>query len=192
VSDAPDATSGPWQAADVALSAWAAATSREDAQLRAAGAPRSVEDGAVVELRPVTDDNVRAICRLAVAPAQSRFVAPNAVSLAQALFAPLAWYRAVYADEQPVGFAMLSIDTATPEYYLWRFMIGDDFQRRGYGRVAIRLILDHVRTLPGAAVLMTSWVPAEGGPEHFYRGLGFVPTGEVDDGEVVGRVDLRG
>lgn len=35
-----------------------------------------------------------------------------------------------------------------------------------------------------------SWVPAPGGPEPFYRGLGFEPTGEVDDGEVIGRLAL--
>lgn len=166
-------------------------TSREDAAV-GDQEPRAVADGGVVELVPVTGDNVRAICRLAVAPSQSAFVAPNAVSFAQSIFEPKAWYRAVYADGQPVGFAMLSIDTDTPEYYLWRFMIGDRFQRRGYGRAAMRLLVDHVRTLPGATALVTSWVPAEGGPEPFYRGLGFAPTGEVDDGEVVGRVELVG
>ena len=185
---APD----PWAAADAALSAWTAASSREDAELRAAGVPRSVAEGAVVELRPVTEDNVRAICRLAVAPAQAGFVAPNAVSLAQALFSKEAWYRAIYADDQPVGFAMLSIETEPPTYYLWRLMVADGYQRKGYGRAAMALLVEHVRTLPGATALMTSWVPAEGGPEPFYRGLGFVPTGEVDDGEHVGRLEFAG
>ena len=30
-----------------------------------------------------------------------------------------------------------------------------------------------------------SYVPEEGSPEGFYRGLGFEPTGEVLEGEVV-------
>ena len=153
-------------------------------------APRSVADGAIVELREVTSDTVRAICRLEVAPSQRGFVAPNAVSFAEALFEPKAWYRAIYADGVPVGFAMLSIDTATPEYYLWRLMVADGLQRRGYGRRALGLVIDHVRTLPAATALLTSWVPADGGPEPFYRGLGFVPTGEIDDGEVVARLEL--
>lgn len=54
----------------------------------------------------------------------------------------------------------------------------------------MRLITDHVRTLPRATALLTSWVPEDGGPEPFYRVLGFEPTGEVDDGEVVGRLEL--
>lgn len=148
------------------------------------------EAGAPVELREITSDTVRAICRLAVTPAQSAFVAPNAVSLAEALFEPRAWYRAIYADGFPVGFAMLSIDTETPMYYLWRLMIADGQQRKGYGRAALAAIVDHVRTLPGATELLVSWVPAPGGPEPFYLGLGFVPTGAVHDGEVEARLEL--
>ena len=154
------------------------------------GAMRSVADGAVVELREVTADNVRPVMLLQVAPGQWGFVAPNAVSIAQAAFAPLRWSRAVYADDVPVGFALLSLDEAKREYFLWRFMIDARFQGLGYGRAAMGLIAEHVRELPGAAALVTSWVPAPGGPEPFYRGLGFEPTGAVEDGEVVARLDL--
>ena len=155
-----------------------------------AAGPKSVADGAVVELREVSKDDVRAICRLAVAPTQMSFVAPNAISFAEALFEPKAWYRAIYADGTPVGFAMLSIDRDEPEYYLWRFMIDALYQGRGYGRVAVGLIVDFVRTLPNAHELLVSWVPADGGPELFYRSLGFVPTGAVEHNEVVARLAL--
>ena len=158
--------------------------------------PRPVADGGVVELREVTGETVRAVCRLAVAPGQRHLVAPNAVSLAEAMFSPHAWFRAIHADGIPVGFVMLSLDPTgadnggVPEFYLWRLMIGEGHQGHGYGREAIRLIVDHVRALPGATGLLVSWVPGEGSPEPFYLGLGFVPTGEVDDGEVVARLAL--
>ena len=152
--------------------------------------PRSVADGAVVELREVTKDTVRAVCILQVAPEQRGFVAPNAVSFAEAMFEPKAWFRAVAADDVPVGFVLLSVDPAGPEYYLWRFMIDARYQGRGYGRAALALVVDHVRTLPGATELLVSWVPEPGGPGPFYRGLGFEPTGEVDGGEVVARLRL--
>ena len=147
-------------------------------------------DGGVVELREVTSENVRAVCRLAVAPPQASFVAPNAVSFAEALFEPKAWTRAIYADGRPVGFAMLYLDPGKPEYYLWRFMIAAGFQGRGYGRVAVRLIADHIRSLPGATELIVSWVPEDGGPEPFYKGLGFVETGVIEDGEIQARLAL--
>ena len=153
-------------------------------------APRPVVDGAVVELREVTGESVRAVCLLQVAPAQRGFVAPNAVSFAEAMFQPKAWFRAIVADDVPVGFVMLSVDAETSEYYLWRFMVDAAQQGRGYGRAAMALVIDHVRSLPGATELLVSWVPEPGGPEPFYRGLGFEPTGEVDEGEVVARLRL--
>lgn len=176
------------------LTAWAAGRA---AAGEGAGDPaptrRSVRDGAVVELREVTRETVRTICRLQVAPSQRGFVAPNAVSFAEALFEPRAWYRAVYADGVPVGFVMLSLDPAGengPEYFLWRLMVADGLQGLGYGRRAVELVVDHVRTLPGARELVVSWVPEDGGPEPFYLGLGFELTGEVDGDEVVGRLRL--
>ena len=146
--------------------------------------------GMTVELREITAETVRAICRLTVAPGQDQFVAPNAVSIAEAYFHPTAWFRAIYADGEPVGFLMLDDDAAKGEYTLWRLMIADGFQGRGYGKRAIELLIDYVRTRPGATALMTSWVPGDGTPEPFYLKLGFVPTGEIDEGEIVGRLEL--
>ncbi len=54
-----------------------------------------------VTLREITAETVRAVINLSVTEHQKRFVASNAVSLAQALFAPEAWYRAIYLDEEP-------------------------------------------------------------------------------------------
>jgi diamine N-acetyltransferase len=179
----------PGQSTAPSIAAWAESR-RAAGEFPAGQAPRSVRDGAVVELREVDRDNVREICALQVAPDQRPFVAPNAVSLAEAIFAPLAWFRATYADDVAVGFAMLSLDVEKAEYFLWRLMIDAAHQGRGYGREAMALIVDHVRSLPSARELLVSWVPGEAGPEPFYRGLGFVPTGEVDGSEIAARLEL--
>lgn len=192
MGDVPAPDDGPCAAddpADAALAAWAAETgAREDADRP--GALRSVADGAAVTLEEVTGETVRAICRLAVAPAQSSFVAPNAVSFAEALFEPHAWYRAIAADGVPVGFVMLFDDPEKPLYYLWRFMVDARHQGRGYGARAMELLLEHVRARPGATELLVSWVPGPDGPEGFYLRLGFELTGEVDGDEVVARLAL--
>ena len=44
----------------------------------------------------------------------------------------------------------------------------------------------------GATELLTSYVPGEGSPLPFYQKLGFVPTGEMDEDEIVLRLDLTG
>jgi diamine N-acetyltransferase len=144
-----------------------------------------------ITLREITSETVRAVTKLSVAASQQGFVAPNAVSLAQALFSDEAWYRAVYDDEELVGFVMLSDETlkkappAKPNIGLWRLMIDQRYQRRGIGREVMRLVLEYVYSRPGIHHFYTSYVPEPGGPGPFYLGLGFEPNGEVDDGEVV-------
>ena len=115
----------------------------------------------------------------------------DAESIAEAYFSPdIAWFRAIYADDTPVGFVMLEDNAATERYYLWRFMIDARHQRRGIGQRALELLFEHVKTRPGASVLYTSCVPGEGSPGPFYEKLGFVYTGEEDEGELVMRRDL--
>jgi diamine N-acetyltransferase len=144
----------------------------------------------VVTLREITAETVRAICALEVAPEQRGFVAPNAVSIAQAHFEPKAWFRAVYAGEEPVGFVMLYEDLKKGEYFLWRFMVAAEHQGKGYGQRALDLVVERVRRL-GATELRTSYVPGEAGPRDFYLRYGFEETGEVDGGEHVIRLELR-
>lgn len=145
---------------------------------------------AVVSLREVTADTLRSILRLKVSPQQEQFVADNATSIAQAHFEPKAWFRAIYADETPVGFVMLYDDIEKPEYFLWRYMIDGRYQGLGFGRQALLQVIDIVRGRPGATEMLLSYVPAEGSPEPFYAGLGFINTGDVEDGENVMRLEL--
>jgi diamine N-acetyltransferase len=146
---------------------------------------------AAVSLREITKENLRDILRLNVSPDQQRFVAPNAISIAQAYFdREVAWFRAIYADETPVGFVMLHDEPAATKYYLWRFMIDHRYQKLGYGAKALTHVIDYVRGRPGARELLTSVVPGEGSPGGFYETLGFTYTGELDEGERVMRKPL--
>ena len=140
-----------------------------------------------VTLREITDDTVVTICRLSdtLTEPQKSMVAPNALSLAQALFSKKAWYRAIYAGKATVGFVMLLDDDEQPNYFLWRFMIAEPCQGRGYGAQAIQRLEEYVRTRPDAKELGVSCVPGPVGPEQFYVKQGFVSTGEVHDGELV-------
>lgn len=144
-----------------------------------------------VTLREVTKETVRKIVALKVDPAQERFVASNAVSIAEAYFSrDVAWFRAIYDGDEPVGFVMLHDDAAAQTYGLWRFMIDGRYQGRGIGRYALEQVIDYVRTRPGAKALLTSIVPGDGNPGPFYESMGFAFTGEEDHGELVMRLPL--
>lgn len=150
----------------------------------------SVDRNATVTLREITAETLRSILELKVGPDQDGLVAPNAVSIAQAHFSDHAWFRAIYADETPVGFVMLDDQPEKSEYYLWRYMIDARYQKLGFGRQALQLLIEHVKTRPNATELFLSYVPKETGPKQFYEKLGFVPTGNVHDGEVEMKIDL--
>ncbi len=142
---------------------------------------------AVVSLREVTAETVRTICALSdtLTPPKKFMVAPNAVSIAQAHFEPKAWFRAIYADETPVGFVMLYDDPEEPDYFLWRLMIAEPHHGKGFGRRAVEQLIDYVKTRPGAKELTTSCGQGEGSPEGFYQKLGFRRNGKVIGHEVV-------
>lgn len=143
-----------------------------------------------ITLREITLDNLYNVLGLKVSDAQRQFVADNARSLAEAAYHPQAWPRAIYAGETPVGFAMLAVDENASDVYLWRYMIDAQHQGRGYGRAALADLIAYVRTLPFAKTFTLSYVPGDGCPEPFYRKLGFTPTGEIHDGELVMRMTL--
>jgi diamine N-acetyltransferase len=148
-------------------------------------------DVPVVSLCVITAETVRSVVALSVAESQKSFVAPNAVSLAQALFAPEAWYRAVYFGQELAGFVMLDDESLRspspprPQVGVWRFMIDAKFQGRGIGRAALLQVIAHVRSKGLFSALQLSYVPGPGCPEPFYLGLGFRHTGRIDGQEVV-------
>lgn len=155
-----------------------------------AGDPMPI-DPTRVSLRAITAGTVREITDLSVGEDQKRFVATNAVSLAQALFAPEAWYRAIYFGEELAGFVMLydeslrSPSPERPEIGVWRFMIDARFQGRGIGRAALEQVILHVSAKNLFDSLELSYVPGPGCAEPFYLGLGFRHTGRMDEGEIV-------
>jgi diamine N-acetyltransferase len=146
-----------------------------------------------ITLREITDENRAAVEALAVSTEQAHFVASVSDSLREAAETPRAcpWYRAIYRDETPVGFVMLSdnIPAGRPEYlgpyFLWRLLVDARYQREGIGRAALDLVVAYARSRPGADRLFTSYVPGAGSPLGFYLGYGFVATGDDFDGEPV-------
>ena len=146
-----------------------------------------------IEMREVTDEVLADLRSVRLGKGQDRFVTTVESSLAEAAEYPQGnpWFRGVYADGVAVGFVMISWDVVPDPplihgpWFLWKLIIDEGHQGRGLGREVVLAIVDVVREQGGHA-LMTSFVDEPGGPKDFYLGLGFVPTGEVDeDGEIL-------
>lgn len=158
----------------------------------------------VVELRDiVTDADRAAVLGLRRAPGQERYLGSMAShfedAISDAHARPRAW--SVHDGDQLVGFVMISDgipaetlaadDDIVGPYFLWRLLIDEAFQGRGYGRATIDAVVRYLRTRPDALELLTSCAAGEGSPQPFYLRYGFTLTGEVKWGEDLLRYDLR-
>ncbi|KQU96963.1 acetyltransferase [Ensifer sp. Root31] len=140
---------------------------------------------AEITFRRISALTVCEVCELSetLSEGQRNMVADNGTSIAEAHFSENAWFRAIYAEETLVGFIMLhqgsdwddGIDC--PGVYLWRFMIARPFQGKGIGKKAIELVVRDLKAR-GIRELYTSCGLGEASPEGFYKGLGFVLTGD--------------
>jgi diamine N-acetyltransferase len=150
----------------------------------------------MISLRPLTDQNRDAVLSLRVSPAQEQFVSGVEESLAEAAEEPggRAIFWAVYEDDTPVGFVMISDEVDGPGYiahYLWKLLIDERHQGRGHGTATLDLIVAYFRER-GVAVVSTSAGQGEGSPIPFYERYGFERTGDiVFDDEVLLELRLR-
>ena len=160
----------------------------------------------MIRLEKISYDNLREVFALKVADGQKSFVAPNDISLAEAYLCLDAngkvFPLAIVDDETPVGFAMIGFGTddnwkdppalAVNSYNIWRFMIDERYQRRGYGRKALQLALDFVRSFPcgEAELCWLSYEPENIVAKELYRSFGFEETGETDGDEVIAVLKL--
>ena len=99
----------------------------------------------MVELREITKDNLEQVLALHISESQKDFVSSTAHSLAQAwVYKDTAFPFAVYADDEIVGFVMLGYYEERSQYTLWKFLIDEKHQHKGYGRKALKLAVQYL------------------------------------------------
>ncbi|HET7027344.1 MAG TPA: GNAT family N-acetyltransferase [Candidatus Limnocylindrales bacterium] len=135
-------------------------------------------------LEVVTPANVHDACRLRIRPEQERFVAPVAISLAEAYADPdHAWPRLIYEGDELVGFVMAGFIRGHEllDSTLWRLNVAASAQGRGYGRFGVEAAAEEARRR-GRSILSVGYARGERSPEGFYLRLGFKATGRhIDD-----------
>jgi diamine N-acetyltransferase len=155
---------------------------------------------ATVQLHDIlTDADRNAVLGLRRARGQERYLGSMESHFEDAADEPRArphmW--SVRDGDQLVGFVLISDgieeldDDLVGPYYLWRLLIDDQSQGRGYGAAAIDAVVEYLRTRPGADILYTSCAPGDGSPRGFYLRYGFVPTGESKWGEDIYALDIH-
>jgi diamine N-acetyltransferase len=136
----------------------------------------------MITLDEISRENIYAVLALDVAESQrDDYPRSNAYSIAEGHFPPdddPVWMRAICMEGDPVGFMMTSEIPERGEYFLWRMMIDERYQGRGYGTDAVRLLIKRIEDNGNARVLLLSHLKANTGAGRFYQSLGFAYTGE--------------
>ena len=144
-----------------------------------------MNDKPLIELREITMENFRECIRLDVAEDQKKFVASNMYSLAEAKADGVSNPRAIYASGQMVGFTMYCFEPEDGTGYIDRLMVAADHQDKGYGRAAMKEVIEQLQKIPDCLRIRTSFHPENEVADDLYTSLGFQKTGELDEGEVV-------
>ena len=160
----------------------------------------------MLRLEKVNGANVWDVLKLSVDDNQKEFVANNEVSIIEAYTAitanGFAFPFGIFDDDILVGFLMVGFDKddywddapaiATGNYNLWRLMIDKKYQHKGYGRKAVELALDFIRTLPcgRAECCWLSYEPENTVAKNLYASFGFSETGDMDGEEIIAALKL--
>ncbi len=151
----------------------------------------------MVHLRKADERNVWELIGLDVYEEQQGYVSSNITSIVDAYLAlsegKHAYPFGIYDDDTPVGFIMVQYDLSDePEiekdcYTIRRIMIDKRYQHRGYGRKALQLALDFIRTEPcgKANYCFLSFKPWNENAHRLYNEMGFVDTEFYDGDELI-------
>lgn len=124
---------------------------------------------------------------------QEGYVASNAYSLAQAWLyrdANDVYPFAMYNDDEPVGFMLLDEDLEERCLVIWRIMFPVEHQNKGFGTQAIGKIVQMAKESGKYDYMIIDYVPENKTAGHVYEKIGFRPTGEISNGEIVMRLDF--
>lgn len=134
----------------------------------------------MVELREITKENYEECLNLNIAENQEDFVSSTVHSLAQAwVYYDTAFPFAVYVNNTMVGFIMLGYYEAGGYYTLWKLLIDEKYQNKGYGKKAVRLGIDYLVNRFKVKEVYTAYYATNRIARNLYASIGFRETGEI-------------
>ncbi|TCJ03034.1 GNAT family N-acetyltransferase [Cytobacillus praedii] len=129
----------------------------------------------MLHLETITKDNWIKAISLRVREDQEKFVASNAVSLAQLNFLNDFHAKGIYLGEEMIGFALYGMDEDDHEYWIYRMMIDQKHQGKGYGKEAIKLVIDDIKMIKEDRhkTITLSYEPTNEHAKRVYEKVGF-------------------
>jgi diamine N-acetyltransferase len=144
-----------------------------------------------VVLRPITRDNWETAAKLEVRKDQAGFVMPNIWSIAESQFHPWTRPMGIYDGGTMVGFLVYGKDPDDGRHWLYRYMIDQRHQGKGYGSAGLRALIEQLRMMSGCTGISVGYQPDNLVAERLYLGVGFVKGPPAPWGESTARLEFR-
>lgn len=142
--------------------------------------------GRHVVLDEITDENWRSVADVAPTDDQRRFVAAlGARYLLLSLRGGLWTSLAVRAGDEVVGHIMWAYDDEDGTHWIGGMIVNAEEQGKGVGRAAVRALIRRLAALPECREVRLSYHPDNAPAARLYASLGFEPTGDTEDEEIV-------
>ena len=135
-----------------------------------------------ITLREITKDNYEDICDLEVAEDQKGHLSSNTQSILESKFHETLTARAIYSDDVPVGFTM-GERASVEQIAIFRFMIDQNYQKKGIGRQALDVAISELKQLEGITKIQICYHPDNEIAKSLYLKVGFKEIGMDDSGE---------
>ena len=135
-----------------------------------------------VSLRNVTKENYEDVCELDVTKEQQDYVACNMWSLVESQYNEGYETRAIYVQDEPVGFFMW-VQESTSKISIWRFMVDKKHQQKSIGRIALNLALVEIQKVSDLKEIEICYNPENPVAKEFYSSFGFSEVGMDEDNE---------
>lgn len=147
----------------------------------------------MVQLRDITEDNWMEVSLLTteddgIPKVCEQYVSSNALSIVQAIFEEGWEVKAIYCGKLMVGFTMFGLNPFTDEYEICRIMIDHRHQGKGFGTIALELVIDELMEYEDCESIYLSLNPNNEKSKSIYRKLGFEYTGEKSGSEEIWRL----
>lgn len=133
----------------------------------------------MIQLKPVTNENFWDVISLQVRKDQEHLILSNAVSLAQAYVQSECIPLAVYANQELVGFVMYCLDRDDQEYWIYRLMIDQKYQGKGYGKLALQEVMKRIQLDETHDHIFLGVDPSGKESVGLYESLGFAFTNQI-------------
>ena len=134
-----------------------------------------------IKLTPINIHNWHKAADLSVSTQQTSFIPSNHESILVAQFFPLSKQAVLELENgEPVGYALYGVEGGSQRRKVFRLMVDQNFQHQGFGKAAMRLILNEFFSDHTCSEVILCYSPSNSITKQFYSAIGFVEVGLLE------------